>query len=77
MNVTIEEIRNIIEEADTMADMDSLQNDVALTQQEVDSLDMANILLLIEEKFDVKIPDEDMSQLQSIDGIVKYLSELS
>jgi len=77
MNISIEEIKNIIEEADTMADMDTLQNDVALTQQEVDSLDMANILLLIEEKYDVKIPDEDMSQLQSVDGIVSYLSNLS
>lgn len=74
MKTTTEDIRSIIEEAETMADMDTLKNDVALTQQDVDSLDMANILLLIEEKFDVKIPDEDMSQLQSVDGIVNYLS---
>lgn len=74
MTVTIEEIRSIVEEADTMAEMDTLKNDIALTEQEVDSLDMANILLLLEEKYDVKIPDEDMSELQSIDGIVTYLS---
>jgi len=76
MTVTVEEVRSIIEEAETMADMETLSNDVALTQQEVDSLDMANILLLIEEKYDVKIPDEDMNQLQSVDGIVAYLSGL-
>lgn len=75
MTVTVEEIRNIIEEADTMADMDTLVNDVRLTEQEIDSLDMANILLLLEEKFKIKIPDEDMSQVQSIDAIVAYLSE--
>ena len=67
MTVTTEEIRNIVEEADTMAEIDTLQNNLPLTEQEVDSLDMANILLLLEEKFEVKIPDEDMSQVQSID----------
>jgi len=74
MTVTIEEIRSIIEEAETMADMDTLKNDVPLVQQEVDSLDMANIFLLLEEKLDVKIPDEDLSRVQSVDEIVKYLS---
>lgn len=74
MTVTVEEIRNIIEEADTMADMDTLVNDMPLTEQDVDSLDMANILLLLEEKFEVKIPDEDMGKVQSVDAIVAYLS---
>lgn len=74
MNVTVEEIKNIIEEADTMADMKNLQNDLPLSEQDIDSLDMANILLLLEEKFEVKIPDEDMDKVQSIDAIVSYLS---
>jgi acyl carrier protein len=74
MNVTTEEIRNIIEEAETMAEMETLVNNVPLTEQDIDSLDMANILLLIEEKYEVKIPDEDMSQIQTVDGIVTYLT---
>lgn len=74
MTVTTEEIRNIVEEADTMAEMDTLVNNTPLTEQDVDSLDMANILLLLEEKYEVKIPDEDMSQVQSIDDIVTYIS---
>ena len=76
MKVTIEEIRSIIEQAESMADMDTLKNDIPLTEQEVDSLDMANILLLLEEKFDVKIPDKDTNQVQSIDDIVTYISGL-
>ena len=74
MTVTIEEIRSIVEEADTMAEMDTLVNDLPLTQQDIDSLDMANILLLLEEKFEIKIPDEDLSKVQSIDDIVIYLA---
>ena len=74
MTITTEKIRSIVEEADTMADMETLKNDLPLTQQDVDSLDMANIYLLIEEKLDVKIPDEDIAQLSSIDSIVNYLT---
>ena len=75
MNVTTEEIRNIIEKAETMADMDALRNNLPLTEQDIDSLDMANILLLLEEKFEIKIPNEDTNQLQSVDDIVSYLSK--
>ena len=75
MIVTTEEIRSIVEEAETMAEMESLKNATPLTEQGVDSLDSANIYLLIEEKFDVKIPDEDMNQVQSIDDIVTYVNK--
>lgn len=75
MTVTAEEIRNILEKADTMADMDELVNEVALTEQGVDSLDMANIYLLLEEKYDIKIPDGDMGQLDSVNNIVTYMNK--
>lgn len=74
MKVTIEEIRDIIKKAETIAEMDNLLNDRPLIEQDVDSLDMANILLLLEEAYDIKIPDTDLNQLQSVDGIVTYLS---
>ena len=74
MTVTLKAIIKIVESAETMADMETLENDIPLTEQEVDSLDMANILLLIEEKYDIKIPDSDMNQIQSLDAIVSYLN---
>ena len=74
MTVTTQEIRDIIEKAETMAEMVDLKNDIPLTEQDVDSLDMANILLLLEEAYEIKIPDTDLNQLQSVDGIVQYLT---
>ena len=74
MSVTIEEIRNIIEEAETMADMETVSNDTPLIEQEVDSLDMANIYLLTEEKLGVKILDKDIDRLKSVNDIVEYLN---
>ena len=74
MTITVEEIRNIIKKAETMVEMDDLVNNIPLTEQDVDSLDMANILLLLEEAYNIKIPDKDLNQLQSVDDIVSYLS---
>ena len=74
MSITVEEIRSIITAAETMADMDTLSDDMPLTDQEVDSLDMANIYLLIEEKLDVKILDKDIGGLNSVNDIVEYLN---
>ncbi|WP_428357415.1 phosphopantetheine-binding protein [Methyloprofundus sp.] len=76
MIVTTEEIRNIIiEETDTLENMETMSNDVSLVEQGVDSLDMANIYLLLEEKYGIKIPDADLDQLVSVDTIVSYLLE--
>ena len=75
MTVTVQEIRDIIEKAETMAEMEELVNNRPLTEQDVDSLDMANILLLLEETYEIKIPDADLCQLQSVDDIVEYLSK--
>jgi len=76
MNVTSEEIRDIlIEEVDGLVDMSTLENNVSLSDQGVDSLDMSNIYLLIEEKYNVKVPDADLDQLTTIDAIVLYLAK--
>jgi len=75
MTVTAHAIRDIIEEADTMVEMDELNNELALTEQGIDSLDMANIYLLIEEKYAIKVPDEDVAKLSSVDAIVSYLAD--
>lgn len=73
MIIKAEDIREIIEEADIIEDIAVLDNDASLPEQGVDSLDMSNIYLLIEEKFGVHLPDEDLDQLLSINDIVKYL----
>jgi acyl carrier protein len=38
----------------------------------IDSLDMMSILLALEEKYNVSVPDEDMDQLKTINLIVAY-----
>jgi len=73
MIVKQDEIMDLIKDAGVAADVSLIGNDTSLTEIGVDSLDMANVLLGIEEKYEIKIPDEDMDQLDSIDAIVAYM----
>jgi len=74
MKATVENVKEIIVEADVLGDIEEMKSDVALSEQGIDSLDVVNIYLLVEEKFEVSIPDEDLSQVKTIDGIVKYVN---
>lgn len=74
MKATVENIKAVIEQADVLGNANEMRSDVPISDQGVDSLDMANIFLLLEEEFDVKIPDEDLALVQSIDQIVEYIN---
>lgn len=75
MNATIENVKEVIVEADVLGDVTTLKNNVPLREQGIDSLDVVNIYLLLEEKFDVKIPDEDLNKVLTIDDIVEYINK--
>ncbi|MEA3386221.1 MAG: acyl carrier protein [Thermodesulfobacteriota bacterium] len=74
MEVAKSHIIKIIKDAHISQDIDTLNHDAPLSENGVDSLDMANILLAIEEKYNIKIPDEDTDKLVSINAIAKYIS---
>ncbi len=73
MEISREEIRQILEEIDILSDVDMLSDELGLVEQGVDSLDMANLYLKLEERFAIKIPDTDLHLVQSIVGIQEYL----
>ena len=74
MKITVENVKEVIVEAEVLGDVNEMKNDVPLSEQGIDSLDVVNVYLLLEEKFDVSIPDEDLSQVQTIDAIVEYIN---
>ncbi len=41
-----------------------------------DSLDVVELIMALEEKFEVEIPDSDAEKLISIDDVVKYVENL-
>jgi len=75
MKATIENVKEVIVEADVLGNVDEMKSDVALSEQGIDSLDVVNVYLLLEEKFEISIPDEDLLQVKSIDAIVEYINK--
>ena len=74
MSITKENILVIIKETKAVEDVTKLRDDVKLSDQGVDSLEIFNVLLLISEKYDIDIPDEDSDHLNTINEIVEYLN---
>jgi acyl carrier protein len=40
-----------------------------------DSLDIVEIMMALEEKYDVEIPDEDAEKIKTVGDAVKYIEE--
>lgn len=76
MEVSNKEIREILKEIDILGEVDGLSDDLGLVEQGVDSLDMANLYLKLEEHFAIKIPDSDLHLVQSINGIREYIQKV-
>ena len=73
-SMSVEEVRGILSEAGMKPELISgLQPGSSLIDAGVDSLEMANALLIIEERYGVKIPDEEALQLDSIEAIAELV----
>ena len=42
-----------------------------------DSLDVVDLVMTLEDEFDMEIPDEDITDVRTVGDIVKYLEEHS
>ena len=68
-----DEIRSIVTQVVIGFDSKNLKNNQSFLDAGIDSLDHMNILLFIEEKMDIEIPDEDVEKCNSIDNINTYI----
>ena len=73
-DVTIEQVLNAIKSTKVVKNVDELKHNVNLTEQGIDSLDLSNILLGMEDAFEVEIPDEDIDSLLTINDILEYVN---
>ena len=76
MNITHDDVVAIIDEAGVSVDVSSIQPSMSLVDAGVDSLEMMNVYMGIEDRFGIKIPDEDIDKLNSIENIVEYIKKL-
>jgi acyl carrier protein len=56
--------------------VDSVQLDKAFTDDlDIDSLSMVEVVVAAEEKFNVKIPDDDVKDLRTVGDAVTYIAQ--
>lgn len=76
MNIQPDDLIKIIKDAKTVIDLNAISPDINLRDIGADSLDMMNIFLAIQEKYNVEIPDEEIENLVSIESICNYINKL-
>ena len=55
-------------------DGDDIKTDTSLTKDlEADSLDAVEIIMAIEEEFDIEVPDEEAENFANIGDIIKFI----
>ncbi len=74
MKVDKAEVLQLIKDVGLTIDIDKFGYDASLQKAGVDSLDMANILLSIEEKYGVKLIDSELWRVDSINALVELLN---
>jgi len=76
MEITVPEVIEIVNGIDTITDVSAIKNDTNFEDAGLDSLDRMNLFLDIEERYKIKIEDEDFNKLNCIDDIVLYLKKI-
>ena len=69
------DIREIIQEHLGL-DPDVSNSDEFIADLDVDSLEVLEMVLMIEDKFDIEIPDEEAEEFKSIDAVIKYMDKI-
>jgi acyl carrier protein len=73
---TFEKIRKIIADELEIDDIESITMETSIMGDlEADSLDAVEVMMGIEDEFDIEIPDEDAENFKNIGDIAKYVEE--
>ena len=74
--LTIETLKELAKEIEMLKEkIENIDPQKDLASQGVDSLDTLSLLLLIQEKYGVQIPDEDIPKLTTLNDIVEYVNK--
>jgi len=75
MNATIEKLREILSSTPAKGAAFEIKENESMREQGIDSLDLMDFYLNIEEAFNIQIPDEDVEKLKSLVDFEKYINQ--
>ncbi|MBR3296469.1 MAG: acyl carrier protein [Firmicutes bacterium] len=74
--MVFERIREIIAEQLNIEDVEEITMDTSLIKDlEADSLDAVEIIMAIEDEYEIEIPEEEAEQFQVVRNLVKYVED--
>ncbi len=73
--MTFETIRDIIVEQLSVEPSMVTEETNLMKDLEADSLDAVEIIMAIEEQFDIEIPDDEAEKFQTVEDLVEYVEE--
>ena len=73
--IMFEKVKEIIMEQLSISDPDIVTLETTLEDLGADSLDMVEVIMALEDEFDVQIKDEDLESLKCVADLVDYISK--
>lgn len=71
--MVLEKVKAILSEQFDVEE-DSITPDTNLSEDlEADSLDVVDLLMSIEDEFEIEVPDEEIENSKTVDQLVKYI----
>lgn len=70
-----EKVKAIIIDQLSISDADMVTVETTLEDLGADSLDLVEVIMAIEDEFDVQIKDEDLETLKSVGDLINYISK--
>lgn len=76
MDAVLEKVKEVISEQLGIEDTDSITTETTFIDDlGADSLDIVELIMALEEEFDMEIPEEEAEKITSVGDVVSYIEE--
>lgn len=76
MDTVLEKVKEVISEQLGIDDTDSITTETTFIDDlGADSLDIVELIMALEEEFDMEIPEEEAEKITSVGDVVSYIEE--
>ncbi|MBR2785078.1 MAG: acyl carrier protein [Clostridia bacterium] len=76
MDTVLEKVKEVISEQLDVEDVDSITTETTFIDDlGADSLDIVELIMALEEEFDMEIPEEEAEKITSVGDVVNYIED--